>query len=182
MIKRDCNQSANISSHPNWNPSFSSFLGSTSKWHEENISGINVVKLKMKETVCMEAWLALTKYRGVMSHIKIMFDKEYVSSRMRGLHDEYNGFWIGFIVTSITVTINYNSSRSVTLQDPLHSLLNYECRPFHCDEWRTKNLWRISWLSFLLRLIWTTSAWRMLSFSSRVLYYYRRSLGQSVLE
>jgi hypothetical protein len=41
---------------------------------------------------------------------------------------------------SFPITINYNSSESMTLYDSLHSLLNYECLPFHCDEWRTKNL------------------------------------------
>jgi hypothetical protein len=31
------------------------FDGSTSKWHEENISGINVTTLKMTAAVCIEA-------------------------------------------------------------------------------------------------------------------------------
>jgi hypothetical protein len=37
---------------------------------------------------------------------------------------------IGFAGTSITITPNYNSSQSVTAQDSLHSLLDYECLPF----------------------------------------------------
>jgi hypothetical protein len=36
---------------------------------------------------------------------------------------------IGLIGTSVTITINYNSSQSVTLSDSLHSLLGYECLP-----------------------------------------------------
>jgi hypothetical protein len=34
-----------------------------------------------------------------------------------------NGVWIGFLGTSITITINYNS---------LHSLQDYECLLFCC--------------------------------------------------
>jgi hypothetical protein len=34
---------------------------------------------------------------------------------------------IGFIGTSITIRINYNSSQLVTAKDSLHSLLDYEC-------------------------------------------------------
>jgi hypothetical protein len=39
-----------------------------------------------------------------------------------------------------TITVNYACSQSVTVYDSLHSLLDYECLLFHCDEWRTKNL------------------------------------------
>jgi hypothetical protein len=42
------------------------------------------------------------------------------------------------------VKINYNSSQSVTLWDSLYSLLDYECLLFCCDEWRTKNFFRIN--------------------------------------
>jgi hypothetical protein len=45
-----------------------------------------------------------------------------------------NGFWIGFIGTSLLLTVNYNSSQSMTGYDSLHSLLEYECLLFHCDE------------------------------------------------
>jgi hypothetical protein len=34
-------------------------------------------------------------------------------------------YWLLF-----TITINYNSSQSMTLYDSLHSLLDYECLPF----------------------------------------------------
>jgi hypothetical protein len=43
-----------------------------------------------------------------------------------------------------TITINHNSSQSMTDYDSLHSLLVYECLLFYCDEWRTKNSWLIS--------------------------------------
>jgi hypothetical protein len=39
--------------------------------------------------------------------------------------------WIYCI--SITITINYNSSQSMTDSGSLHSLLDYECLLFHCD-------------------------------------------------
>jgi hypothetical protein len=32
----------------------------------------------------------------------------------------------------------------MTVQDSLHSLLDYECLLFHCDEWRTKNPLRLN--------------------------------------
>jgi hypothetical protein len=38
---------------------------------------------------------------------------------------------IGFTGTPITITINYNSSQSVTVSDSLSSLLDYECLLFH---------------------------------------------------
>jgi hypothetical protein len=44
-----------------------------------------------------------------------------------------------------TITINYNSSQSMTVYCSLHSLLNYECLLFHSDEWRTKNSFRLNW-------------------------------------
>jgi hypothetical protein len=34
---------------------------------------------------------------------------------------------IGFIGTTITIAINYNSLQLVTVKDSLHSLLDYEC-------------------------------------------------------
>jgi hypothetical protein len=40
----------------------------------------------------------------------------------------------GFIGTSLTVTINYDRSQSVTVYDSLHSLLDHERLLFHCDE------------------------------------------------
>jgi hypothetical protein len=39
----------------------------------------------------------------------------------------------------LTITINYNSSQSMDVQDLLHSLLDYECLLFYCEEWWTKN-------------------------------------------
>jgi hypothetical protein len=39
----------------------------------------------------------------------------------------------GFINTSITIAMNYNSSQLMTAWDSLHSLLDYECLLFHCD-------------------------------------------------
>jgi hypothetical protein len=50
-----------------------------------------------------------------------------------------NGFWIGFIGTSIAITTNYNSSQSATVQDSLHSLLDYECLLF-CRDSLASNL------------------------------------------
>jgi hypothetical protein len=38
-----------------------------------------------------------------------------------------------------TITINYDSSQSMTVYDSLHSLLGYERLLFHCDEWQTTN-------------------------------------------
>jgi hypothetical protein len=43
---------------------------------------------------------------------------------------------IGFTGTSITITINYDSSQSMTVKDSLHSLLDHERLLFQCDEWR----------------------------------------------
>jgi hypothetical protein len=37
------------------------------------------------------------------------------------------------------ITINYDSSQSMTLYDSHHSLLDHERLLFHCDEWRTTN-------------------------------------------
>jgi hypothetical protein len=34
---------------------------------------------------------------------------------------------------SLLITITYNSSQSMTAQDSLHSLLDYECLLFYCD-------------------------------------------------
>jgi hypothetical protein len=44
-----------------------------------------------------------------------------------------NGFWIGFISTSITITTNSNSSQSMTAEDSLQSFLECKCLLFHCD-------------------------------------------------
>jgi hypothetical protein len=41
---------------------------------------------------------------------------------------------IGFIGTYITISINYNSSQSMTVQDSLHSLLDYECLLFRVTD------------------------------------------------
>jgi hypothetical protein len=37
------------------------------------------------------------------------------------------------------ITINYDSSQSVTVYDSLHSLLDHESLLNRCDEWRTTN-------------------------------------------
>jgi hypothetical protein len=58
----------------------------------------------------------------------------------------------GFIGTSITITINYNSSQSMTVSDSLHSLLGYEHLPL-CD-WLGSDL-QISHLRI------TKDEWRM---------------------
>jgi hypothetical protein len=62
-------------------------------------------------------------------------------------------FWIPWLIITgsgfhdwiywhfITITINYNSSQSMTDYDWLHSLLDHEHLPFHCDEWRQTNHW-----------------------------------------
>jgi hypothetical protein len=41
---------------------------------------------------------------------------------------------IRFIVTSITITTNYNSSQLLTVYDLLHSLLDYECLLFRVTD------------------------------------------------
>jgi hypothetical protein len=41
---------------------------------------------------------------------------------------------IGFIGTTITITLNYNSSQLMSVHDSVHSLIDYECLLFHCDE------------------------------------------------
>jgi hypothetical protein len=41
---------------------------------------------------------------------------------------------IRFIGTTVTITINYNSSQSKTVLDSLQSLLDYVCLLFWCDE------------------------------------------------
>jgi hypothetical protein len=46
---------------------------------------------------------------------------------------------IGFIGTSVTIIIDYNSWQSTTAQDSLHSLLDYECLLFYCD-WLVSDL------------------------------------------
>jgi hypothetical protein len=38
-----------------------------------------------------------------------------------------------------TITVNYDSSQSMTVYDSLPSLLDHECLLFHCDEWWTMN-------------------------------------------
>jgi hypothetical protein len=38
-----------------------------------------------------------------------------------------------------TITVNYDSSQSMTVSDSLHSSLDYECFLVHCDQWRTTN-------------------------------------------
>jgi hypothetical protein len=38
-----------------------------------------------------------------------------------------------------TITTNYDSSQSMAVWDSLHSLLDRECLPFRCDEWRRTN-------------------------------------------
>jgi hypothetical protein len=52
-----------------------------------------------------------------------------------------------------TIIINYDSSKSMTLYDSLHYLLDHEFLLFHCDVWRTKNH-----CSHIV-LPWTTSVW-----------------------
>jgi hypothetical protein len=54
-----------------------------------------------------------------------------------------------------TITINYDSSHSVTVYASLRSFLDHECLLFHCDEWRTNNS------CSHLKLPWTTSVWRI---------------------
>jgi hypothetical protein len=46
---------------------------------------------------------------------------------------------IGFIGVSFTVTVNYDSSQSMTVFDSLNSLLHRKRLLFHCDERRTTN-------------------------------------------
>jgi hypothetical protein len=57
--------------------------------------------------------------------------------------------------SNFTNTTNYSSSQSMALSDSLHSLLDYACLPFHCDEWRTKNSYSH------IELPWTTSVRRI---------------------
>jgi hypothetical protein len=62
-----------------------------------------------------------------------------ILSRARGSMTNINGFWIGWLdlfallLQSLLITINYDSLQSMTVCDSLHSLLGYECLPFHCD-------------------------------------------------
>jgi hypothetical protein len=57
-----------------------------------------------------------------------------------------NGFWIRRL-DLLALLYNYNqlhSSQSMAAYDSLHSLLDYECLLFCCDECRTKNLSRMN--------------------------------------
>jgi hypothetical protein len=62
---------------------------------------------------------------------------------------------IGFIGTAIAISINYNSSQSVTIYDSLHSLLDYECLLFHCDEWWAKDHSLLPYECAMIELSWT---------------------------
>jgi hypothetical protein len=59
-----------------------------------------------------------------------------IFSRVRDSVKKNNGFWIGWLdllarlLQSLLITINYNSSHSVTAQDSLHSFLHHECLPY----------------------------------------------------
>jgi hypothetical protein len=54
-----------------------------------------------------------------------------------------------------TITINSDSSQSMTAWDTLHSLLDHERPLFHCVEWRTTNPLRINPLNSLNQLVST---------------------------
>jgi hypothetical protein len=97
---------------------------------------------------------------------------------------------IGYIGTSSTITINYNSSQSMTVWDSLHSLLDYECLRFHCD-WLRSDLRIDHFFSLRCPLVNTPQLNTELCYywittelikSKSELCYDRRSAGQSVLE
>jgi hypothetical protein len=110
---------------------------------------------------------------------------------------------IGFIGTSITITLNYNQLRQVTINDcdSFHSLLDYERLLFPCD-WLGSDLRVGHFFSFRCPLVNTPQMntqlnyWTMellfefsydwtIELSNQVksksnLYYDRRSIGQSL--
>jgi hypothetical protein len=117
-----------------------------------------------------------------------------------------NGFWIGWLdllallLHLLLITIDYDSSQSVTAQDSLHSLLDYECLLFHCDDlaliyesatsspsvvrWLALHSWTLNSLtnesSFTNELLHHSGANVSLKSKSK-LRYDRRSVGQSFL-
>jgi hypothetical protein len=67
---------------------------------------------------------------------------------------------IGFIGTSVTITINDNSSQSMAVYDSLHSLLDHECLLFCCDEWRMKYHCSLNhWTLLRMPNDWTLTNW-----------------------
>jgi hypothetical protein len=83
-----------------------------------------------------------------------------ILSRVQGSVTNNNGFWIGWLdllallLQPLLITISYNSSQSMTGQDSLHSLLNYECLHFHCD-WLGSDLRAGHFFSFRCPLVST---------------------------
>jgi hypothetical protein len=75
-------------------------------------------ELVKKSTISALNFL-IYEYTLVFFVVKFVF--QMVMSHIRGS------------VTLITITNNYNSSQSMTVSDPLHSLLDIECLLFHCD-------------------------------------------------
>jgi hypothetical protein len=69
---------------------------------------------------------------------------------------------IGFIGTSITITINYTSSQSRTVNDSLHLLLDCECLPFCMTDLVLIYELATSWASVVRWLTlhsWTLKYW-----------------------
>jgi hypothetical protein len=120
----------------------------------------------------------------------------FIFSRGRGSVSNNNGFWIGWLdllallLQLHLITINYNSSQSMTPKDSLHSFMDYECLLSCCD-WLGSDL-RIGHFFYERRLTneRTNDGCSLTEFSASndsriwvwVICYDRRSVGQSVLE
>jgi hypothetical protein len=76
-----------------------------------------------------------------------------------------SGLYVWIYWHFFTITINYNSSQSMTVYGSLHSLLDYECLLFHCDERRTIN--HCSHIELLLNAVWRISRdWYLLDWTT----------------
>jgi hypothetical protein len=85
-----------------------------------------------------------------------------------------------FIGTSITITLNYNTSTSKTTSDTLHSLLDYESLLFHCD-WLCSDLRVDHFFSFRCPLVNTPQLNTQLRLQSDWLLFYESLTTTSCL-
>jgi hypothetical protein len=92
-----------------------------------------------------------------------------ILSRVRVSVTSINGFWIGWfdllalLLQLFLITINNNSSKSVTAEGSPHSLLDYECLLFHCD-WLGSDLRVDHFFSFRCPLVNTPQLNTQLSY------------------
>jgi hypothetical protein len=110
-----------------------------------------IFTFKLAQAVTLQNYIQEVCSSSFVRDADCLTDVFFLSVVYLSLSDEtYPFFWYsqvsgvldwmtGFTGSSITITTNDNSSRSMIVYDSLHSLLDYECLLFYYDESRTKN-------------------------------------------